>query len=296
MKFVCTCSFIDPANFLEVAPVAEEYGFDTIGLSDHVVNPDVIEAKYPYNEDGSRMWDHTTPWPDVWVASAMMAAVTKRIEFMQNVYVLPMRDPFSVAKALGTLAYMSNYRVSLGLGLGWMSDEFEILGHSFKRRGKRTDEMIEAMRLLWTGDLVEYHGELVDFAPLAMSPGMKGEIPIVIGGISEAAMKRVARLGDGWAPAYMSIDQVRDSLAFIREHQKEHGREGHPLSVYTTCTDAVDVDGFKRMEEAGVTHMTSAPWLYGKVLDYTDMTKGATVTEMIDGIKRFADEVISKMR
>ena len=147
MKFCAMLSWVNPDSFLALAPAAEEHGWDTLALSDHVVNPDRIEARYPYGGTGERMWDHSAPWPDVWVATGMMAAVTRRLRFTQIVYVLPMRDPFTVAKALGTCARMSGYRVSLGLGLGWMHDEFEILGHEFAHRGARADEMVNEDRL-----------------------------------------------------------------------------------------------------------------------------------------------------
>jgi len=296
VKFCCQLSWVNPDYFLEIARAAEENGWDTIALSDHVVNPDRIEARYPYGETGERMWDHESPWPDVWVATGMMAAVTTRLRFFQSVYVLPMRDPFTVAKALGTCARMSKHRVSLGVGLGWMSDEFEILGHSFAQRGPRADEMIEVMRKLWSGKLVEHHGRFFDFPPLSMSPGVGGEIPIVVGGVSESALRRVARLADGWVPAYLTIDQVRDGLARIRALQQEVGRANHPLAVYAACPDAVDLDGFRRMQEAGVTHLMTTPWLRGNdAADYKRLTKGAPLGEIRDGLRRFADEVISKI-
>jgi probable F420-dependent oxidoreductase len=295
LKFCCQLSWVDPDHFLEIARTAEEHGWDTIALSDHVVNPDRIEARYPYNESGERIWDHESPWPDVWVATGMMAAVTTRLRFFQSVYVLPMRDPFTVAKALGTCARMSKHRVSLGVGLGWMSDEFEILGHAFEQRGARADEMIEVMRKLWTGKLVEHHGRFIDFPPLSMSPAVAGEIPIIVGGVSLPALRRVARLADGWVPAYLGIDQVRDGIARIRALQQQVGRAGHPLSVYAACPDAVDLDGFRRMQEAGVTHLMTTPWLRGHdAADYQRLTKGAPLGEIRDGLRRFADEVIAK--
>ena len=296
MKFCATLTFVNPDHFLSLAPVAEEHGWDTLILSDHVLHPETIESKYPYLESGERMWDETTPWPDVWVATGMMAAVTKRIRFMQSVYVLPMRDPFHVAKALGTVARMSGYRVSLGAGLGWMKDEFEILGHPFEHRGSRTDEMIEVLKKLFSGDLVEHHGRFYDFDKLSMSPGMEEEIPIVIGGISEPAMRRVARFGDGWVPAYLSVDELRENLAKVHALREACGRGGRPFSVYTSCHDAFDIDGYHRMEEAGVTHLTTVPWLfYRDSVDYKNLVVPPSLEEMIDGFKRFADEVIAKM-
>jgi alkanesulfonate monooxygenase SsuD/methylene tetrahydromethanopterin reductase-like flavin-dependent oxidoreductase (luciferase family) len=207
-----------------------------------------------------------------------------------------MRDPFTVAKSLGTCARMSKYRVSLGFGLGWMHDEFEILGHPFEHRGGRADEMVEVMRKLWTGELVEHHGRFYDFEPLAMSPGMEAEIPIVVGGISEPALRRVARLADGWAPAYLTVEQVREGLQKIRAMQGRYDREGRELQVYTACTDAWDLDGYKRMEDAGVTHMITTPWLiYSGSTDYKEMAKGTSRENMRDGLRRFADDVIAKM-
>jgi len=296
MKFCAMLSFVHPDHFLALAPVAEEHGWDTLVLSDHVVHPETIESKYPYLGSGERMWDETTPWPDVCVATGMMAAVTKRIRFMQSVYVLPMRDPFHVAKAFGTTARMSGYRVSLGAGLGWMKDEFEILGHPFEHRGSRTDEMIEVLKKLWTGDTVEHHGRFYDFDRLSMSPGMEEDIPIVIGGVSEPALRRVAKLADGWVPAYLTVDGVRESLAKIRELQDACGRGGRPLSIYASCPDAYDIDGYHRMEDVGITHLTTVPWLfYGDSVRYENLLTPPPVDEMIDGIKRFADEVIAKM-
>jgi len=152
------------------------------------------------------------------------------------------------------------------------------------------------MRKLWTGRLVEHHGRFFDFPPLSMSPAVAGEIPIVVGGVSLRALRRVARLADGWAPAYLTVDQVRDGLARIRTLQQQFGRTGHPLSVYTACVDAFDLDGFRRMQEAGVTHLVTTPWLRGNdVADYKRLTKGAPLGEIRDGLRRFADEVIAKL-
>lgn len=297
MKFCLTLSFIQPDLLCEIARTAEEYGWDAVSVSDHLVNPDKIEAKYPYNEDGERMWNHSTPWPDVWVSTAMMAAVTQKLEFLQSVYILPMRDPFHVAKAVGTLAIMSNHRVNLGIGLGWMFDEFKVVGASWERRGKRMDEMVEVMKKLWTGDLVEHHGEFFDFDPLSMAPGVGQNVPIIVGGISDFALRRTARLGDGWAPAYLPIASIREGVDKIREYQKEYGREGAEIKVFTSAVDFAEADGYKRLEDAGVTHTTGTPWInYDGAMDYQKMIAGVPLDTILDGIKRFSDEVISKAK
>jgi len=280
---------------MEAAREAEEHGFDSILLADHVVNPDVIQTRHSFDESGERPWTHETPWPDVWVATAMMAAVTKRIHFSQTVFIAAMREPFTLAKAIGTCARMSGNRISLGLGIGWMREEFELLGQDFDNRGARADEMVEVMRKLWSGDLVEHHGRFYDFPPLTMAPGVGAEVPVYVGGDSKLAMKRVARLGDGWLPAYLSIDQVREGIAFIRAAQREYGRDNHPLTVITSCYDAKDLDDYRRMEEAGVTHVTLAPWRrLGEEVDPQKLIRSRSLAEITDGIRRHADEVISK--
>lgn len=291
MKFCCTLGFVHTDHLVELAVAAEESGWDVVTLADHVVNPDVIEAKYPYSSSGERAWDHDAPWPDVWVATAMMAAHTTRLRFSQGVYILPMRDPFSVAKAVGTCARMSGNRLSLGIGLGWMKDEFEILGQNFHDRGARTNEMIEVIHKLLTGDVVEHHGRFYDFAPLSMSPGIEGTIPIIVGGISKPALRRVALWGDGWAPV-LPVAEVASGMAEIRSLRGGTDREGAPLEVFAACPDATDLDGYRRMEDAGISHLVTKPWrFYSK----TDAVGVASVSEMKDGLRRFADEIIARM-
>jgi probable F420-dependent oxidoreductase len=297
MKFTLTLAFTQPEVLCEIAQTAEAYGWDAISVSDHVVNLDEIDAKYPYSEDGVREWDHSAPRPDVWVSIAMMAAVTQRLEFLSSVYILPMRDPFQVAKAVGTLAIMSKHRVNLGIGLGWMHDEFAVLGAPFAQRGRRTDEMVEVMRKLWTGELVEHHGEFYDFAPLSMAPGVGRTVPIIVGGVSDHALERTARIGDGWAPAFLSIYEVKAGIAKIHELRKQHGREGLDLRVFTSCIDAVDLQGYRRVAEIGVTHMAATPWIdVDRAMSHPESVKGVPLETILDSLKRFSDDVIAKMR
>ena len=296
MKFCATLTFTNPDYWIELASLAESHGYDTMVLSDHLVHHETIAARYPYNESGERAWSPETPWADVWVASGMMAAVTERLNFIQSVYVLPMRDPFHVAKALGTVARLSGYRVGLGLGLGWLKEEFELLGHDFHTRGRRADEMVEVMRKLWTGELVEHHGEFYDFDRMSMSPGMRGPVPVVVGGNSRPALRRVARLADGWTPAFLGAAEIREGLATIHGFQREFGRSGHPLTVYASAPQADEPAGYRELEDAGVTHVTTVPWLErtGDPHDLSSMMD-PPLQQMKDGLRRYADEVIAKL-
>ena len=148
MKFAASLAFTDTEDYLELAQVAEAHGWEMLVLSDHVVHPEKIAAKYPYREDGERPWEAPDHWPDNWVAMGAMGAVTQRLRFLTGVYVVPMRNPFHLAKAIGTAAVLTNYRVELGIGLGWMRDEFALLGEDFDSRVPRTEEMVAVMRKL----------------------------------------------------------------------------------------------------------------------------------------------------
>jgi len=170
VKFAVVLAYNDPTRYLELARAAEAAGFDSMVVSDHVVHPEKLASVYPYTDDGLPRWVPFTPWPDPWVAIGAMSAVTKRLRFIVNVVVLPMRSPFLVAKTVGTAAVMTGNRVTLGVGAGWMREEFELLEQPFRGRGRRMDEMIEVMRKLWAGGMVEHHGKFFRFDRLEMSP------------------------------------------------------------------------------------------------------------------------------
>jgi probable F420-dependent oxidoreductase len=289
LQFLTGFVWIDPTQYVALARTAEASGWDGIVLSDHLVHLEEIETPYPYAEDGQRPWQASDPYPDVWVATGAMAAVTEHIRFYQGVYVAPMRNVFVLAKALGTASLLSGGRVALGLGLGWMKEEFELAGEPFEGRARRGEEMIEVMRKLWTGEMVEHHGEHYDFPRLQMRPAVPGTVPIFVGGRSDAALRRVGRIGDGWIPDILSLDQLAEGIAKIRRYREEAGRGDAKLEVIGAPSEAFDVDAYRRMEDVGVTHLWTIPWLvYGG--------DASSLEAKEDALKRFADEVIAKMR
>jgi probable F420-dependent oxidoreductase len=216
-----------------------------------------------------------------------LATITKRLRFTNNIFVLPMRNPFLVAKAISTAAIVSNNRVTPAIGVGWSGDEFRLMEQDFRTRGKRTDEMLEILRLLWTGEMVEYRGKHYEFDKLEMNPAPTEYIPIWVGGISEPAMKRAARLGDGWVTDLQTSDEIIASVVQIQDWRKEYGRNHLPFEIMATPSDAWDVDGYKRLEDVGVTHILTMPWAF-----YHGETE--QLDQKIDGIKRFSDDVISQ--
>jgi probable F420-dependent oxidoreductase len=288
MKFAVSMAFSDPGHWLEMARAADHAGWHAVLVSDHVVHPETIRSPYPYTKDGAPRWQSDTAWPDAWVSIGAMAAVTERVRFMTGIYVLPLRNPFVVAKAVATAAVLSGDRVTLGVGVGWMREEFELLEQPFERRGRRADEMIEVMRKLWTGRVVEHHGEFYDFAPLSMLPAPRARVPIVVGGISDTALRRAARLGDGWISDIHTLAELRDITARLRGLRQECGRGEEPFEIVAACSDAVGIDGYRRLQDAGVTCLQTMPWFF-----YGGPTED--LARKVEGIRRFADDVIAKL-
>ena len=286
MKFGVAVSLSPLEHYVPLAKAADDAGYGFVATSDHVVNHEVLSVEYPYTEDGSRRWEPFAPWADPWVAIGAMAAVTERLRFVTNVYVLPMRPPFAVAKAVGTAAVLSGNRVALGVGMGWNADEFALMEQPFGRRGKRADEMLEVLAKLWAGGWVEHHGDFYDFDKVEMSPAPTERVPVYVGGLSEAALRRAAR-HDGWISDLHSTAELADICATLRRYRVEAGKADEPFAVVGSCNDAYDVDGYHRLEDAGVTHLLTLPWVfYG---GFTD-----DLQQRIDGTRRFADDVLRR--
>ena len=287
MKFVLSAAFNDPSHLVPLAVAAEEAGFEAMSFPDHVVHPETLDTPYPYTEDGSRRWEAFTPWVDPWVAIGACAAATTRLRFTNNVFVLAMRNPFLVAKAVATAAVLSQGRVTLTLGVGWSKVEYALMGQDFHTRGRRTDEMIEVLRKLWTGEMVEHHGRFYDFERLEMSPAPPGRIPIWVGGISPPALRRAAR-NDGWLSDLQTTDEIGRCIEAVRAERRALGRESEPLDVMASASDAFTLDGYRRLADLGVTHVLTLPWVF---------THGDTkdLGEKRDGLRRFAEDVIAPL-
>lgn len=259
MNFCNAMIGADPIDWCRLARVAEEVGFDSVTASDHVVYPAKLDSKYPYTPDGRPRFSPEEDWPDVWVAIAAMAAVTTDLRFLTNVYVLPLRNPFVVAKAVGSASYMSAGRVGIGVGAGWMREEFELMGQPFERRGRRMDEMIEVLRLLWSGGMVEHHGEFYDFDPVEMRPAPPGPVPVYVGGHSETAFKRAAR-NDGWLGIEYFPDDLIGHCRSVQRAREDAGTADRPFEIIASPLAIPDADLIEELEAAGVTTILTSAW------------------------------------
>ena len=286
MRFWQFLRFTAPEQLPALAQKVEASLFDGVVLGDHMVFPEKIESPYPYSKDGAVLWDPDTPWPDVWVASAAMAAVTKRIHFSTNIFVLPLRNPFEVARTAATVSALSANRVAIGAGVGWMEEEYRTVGVDFKTRGKRYDEMIDVMRLLWTGEMVEHHGEFFDFDRLQMSPKPAGRIPLYLAGGSAPAMRRAAQKGDGWITGNFTRETISDTVKTLKGMLKDAGRESDPFELIAPV--GANLDFIKLLRDLGATSIIDLP-------SRRDIGPDKTLQQKADYFNRYSDEIIAKL-
>jgi probable F420-dependent oxidoreductase len=268
---------------MELATVADELGYHGLAIGDHVVNIEQLSSRYPYTDDGRRRWQPFAEWPDPWVMIGALAQVAPRLRFATTVYIAAMRNPYLAAKAIGTAAVLSGGRVDLGIGVGWCEEEFAIMGQSFRRRGARTDEMLELFRALWRPGWTEFEGDFYQTPKLEMEP-TPPPIPILVGGETQAALRRAAS-NDGWVGNFgTSIDHAIEISLRLRELRAERGLSMEGFTVLTPLIDAHTQADYQRAQTAGITHAIVRPWRQ-------DDRAGATGAEVIEGIRRFRDDI-----
>jgi probable F420-dependent oxidoreductase len=282
MKFYVSSAFLNTREIIEIAKAADELGYDGIGIPDHVVNVETLQTPYPYTKDGERRWQPFTDWPDPWVLAGALAQVTTRLRFVNTVYIPAMRNPYSAAKAIGTAAVLASGRIELGIGVGWCREEFALMGEQFQARGKRTDEMIELMRALWAPGWTEFDGEFYQTPRLEMQP-TPPPIPVYVGGLSDAALRRAAR-NDGWIGDLIKSEQAIEAVGKLRELRLEKGLTMQDFTILTPLTDAFTTADYQRVEDAGVTGIITMPWMF-----YSGPQ--ATLDDKIDGMQRFRKDL-----
>jgi probable F420-dependent oxidoreductase len=287
MKFWQALSFAEPEQLVEIAQIAEQVGFEGVFVSDHLVHPEKLESRYPYSETGQPVFTEDTPWPECWTAIGAMATATTKLRFATMVHILPLRNPIEVAKSASTAAVLSRDRVALGAGAGWIKEEYDLLGVDFKTRGRRFDECIEVLRKLWTGEMVDHQGEFFDFPRILMRPAPARHLPILIGGVSPVALRRAARLGDGWLGSGQTPDEAVEIAQTLSRLRAEAGREKEPFEIVAPLVTPPDPDTFRRLEEHGVAGTVSYPFLYSLGPTSTLDAKRAVM-------EQYGDAVIAK--
>lgn len=280
--------FAFPDAGVALATAAERAGFESLWTGEHVAVPADYESTYPYSDTGRMAGGGAVPMAEPLVWYAYIAGQTSTIRFVTGVMVLPQREPVLVAKQVATLAVLSGERFSLGVGGGWLREEFEVLGADFPTRAKRLDEYIDAMRALWSQDKASFEGEFVRFSEAQLSPRPpSGAVPVVIGGHSEAAARRAGRAGDGFFPAKGSPEELAHLFDVVRKTAADHGRD--PAEIELSVHDPSVLDPARaeatveRWRALGVDRVIVSPPAWD-------------ANELSDALERFGSEVIDRVR
>ena len=245
-----------PEVIRAVAIAAEAAGFATLWSGEHVVMVDEPASRYPYSPDGQIAVPAAADWLDPLLGLSYTAAVTSRIELATGVLLLPEHNPVLAAKQAATLDVLSGGRLTLGVGIGWSAEEFAALGIEFRRRGPRTAEYVAAMRALWADDVASFSGEFVRFDAVRVNPKpvRARRIPVVVGGNSDAALKRVAAFGDGWYGFNLTVAAALERAAALAGHCRQQGRSLDELTVAVALTDGSPA-ALPALAQAGVTEV-----------------------------------------
>ena len=283
IAFANTLQFTERDGLVELARSAEAAGFDSLWTVEHVIYPDGYESEYPYDRSGKMAADASSPIPDPLIWLSFVAAATTTLRLGTGILILPQRNPLILAKEVATLDRLSGGRVELGVGVGWLREEFDALGVPFERRGARTDEWIEVMRALWSDDHVDFDGEFASFAGASVNPKPAGAtVPITIGGHSAAAARRAGRLGDGFFPAKGDIAELVD---IMRQTAADAGRDPAAITVSTGSAGVFGDDPAGAVEE-----------LAAKGVDRVIVPAFAFFTDTADTLAAFGERVIAPHR
>ncbi|MBT6123861.1 MAG: TIGR03619 family F420-dependent LLM class oxidoreductase [Halieaceae bacterium] len=253
MRFSLQVGMCDPGHYFPLAKAAEEAGFDGLTIPDSICYPQEASSKYPYNADGSREFLESVPFVESLIAVAAMAAVTERIRFSTFVYKLAVRQAAVVAKQVQGIQALSGNRFDFGIGISPWAEDFAVCGVPWEKRGKRFDEQIAILRGLESGEFFGHQGEMLQMPANKMCPAPTAPTPLLIGGHAEPALKRAAKLGDGWMCAGADMEELQRYLNRIADLRKEYGTQDKPFRIFTTGQNAFTEAGIEELEQIGVT-------------------------------------------
>ena len=282
LLFANSGPFSTPERLGHLAQTAERCGIESIWTVEHVVIPQDYKSTYPYSPSGRIPGGDEVQIPDPLLPLAYAAALTTRLRLATGIVILPQRHPLYVAKELATLDVLSHGRMIFGVGSGWLREEFESLGLDFDSRGARTDEAIEAIRVLWRESSSRFAGKHFNFGPVKSfpKPVHKGGVPIHIGGHSKAAARRAARLGDGFFPMEPDAGKLARLLGLMREECAKIGR--NPAEIELTAFGKPSLEVINQYRDMGVSRVAIAPPAW----DAEGLTRG---------LEKIAAEVLPKV-
>jgi probable F420-dependent oxidoreductase len=290
VRFSYTESMTDPSFYAPLARAAGEAGYDSMLVPDSICYPRHSGSRYPFSPDGSREFLEDKPFIEPFSLIPALGAVTTRLRFVTFVLKLPVRSPVLVAKQATSVAVLTGNRLVLGVGTSPWREDYQVLGVPWEDRGRRMDEGLAIIRGLAAGGYFEYHGEIFELPPVKIAPVPGEPIPVLIGGHGDAALRRAARVGDGWLHGGGDPAGLPGLLARLGELRRQAGTAGRPFEVHVISADAYRPDGVRRLEEQGVTDaIVGFRWPYQTGPDREPLAA------KIENLRRFADEVIAKV-
>jgi len=293
LRFSYAESMTDPSYYLPLARAAEEAGYHSMVIPDSICYPLHAESTYPYNPDGTREFLEGKPFLEPFSLIPALGAVTSRIRFTTFVVKVPIRNPVLLAKQATSTAVLTGNRLGLGVGTSPWREDYDVLGVEWAGRGRRLDESIAILRGLAAGGYFEHHGQIFDLPPVQISPVPTEPIPVLIGGHSDAALRRAARLGDGWMHGGGDPADLPGLLARLGDFRRQYGPAepaARPFEVHAISLDAYTVDGVRRLADLGVTDV-----IIGFRWPYATGPDTEPLGPKIDHLRRFADDVIAKL-
>jgi probable F420-dependent oxidoreductase len=282
----------DPTFYAPLARAAEEAGYHSMVIPDSICYPRDASSVYPFNPDGSREFLEDKPFLEPFSLIPALGAVTSRIRFTTFVIKVPVRNPVLLAKQVTSTAVLTGNRLVLGVGTSPWREDYDILGADWASRGRRLDESIAILRGLAAGGYFEYQGETCTLPPVKIAPVPTEPIPVLIGGHSDAALRRAARLGDGWMHGGGDPADLPRLLARLGEFRDQAARDrsAREFEVHVISMDAYSTGGVRRLEELGVTDV-----IIGFRWPYATGPDTEPLDQKIDHLRKYADDVIAKM-
>jgi probable F420-dependent oxidoreductase len=288
MRFSYAESMCDPSHYPPLARAADRAGWTSFVVPDSIAYPEVSDSRYPYTPDGDRRFLEDRPFLEPFSLIPALGAVTERLRFTTFVVKLPIRQPVLVAKQAASVAVLTGNRFGFGVGLSPWPEDFQITGTEWKSRAARMDEMIAIVRGLTRGGFFAFEGAHYQVPSIKICPVPARPIPILIGGHSEAALRRAARLGDGWMHAGGDATALAGMIRRLAELRRACGREREPFEIHVISLEAYTLDGLRRLEDLGVTDV-----IVGFRNPYEKDVLG--VQQKIDALQAYAENVIAKL-
>jgi probable F420-dependent oxidoreductase len=289
MRFSYAEAMTDSRYYIPLAKAAEAAGYTSMTVPDSLAYPKDSDSTYPYTPDGSREFLEDKEFIETFTLIAAMGAVTTTLRFTPFVLKLPVRPPALVAKQAGSVAYLTDNRLGLGVGISPWPEDFDLMDVPFARRGKRMDECMDIVRGLTSGGYFEFHGEFYDIPAIKMTPAPTEPIPLLVGGHAEAALRRAVVRGDGWMHGG-GTDDLDDLLARIAAIRVAEGKENAPFEIHVISLDAYTIDGVKKLEDKGVTDV-----IVGFRLPYIVGPDTEPLERKIEHLEAYAERVIAKV-